>query len=138
MTYKDPLKRLTLPSAPIQSTRTMEEGHIKLVISRGGKQTPLELSLASSATVQELKEAVQTATGISPTLMKLLFKGSQLKEPSKSLSEVKLKSGSKIILMASQTEDIAKVAAGAIVSSLMPSQGETAVAQREPLSELTV
>jgi hypothetical protein len=70
--------------------------------------------------------------------MKLLFKGSQLKEPSMSLLDAKLKSGSKIILMASQTEDIAKVAAGAIVSSLMPSPAEAAAAQKEPLSEMTV
>ncbi len=114
------------------------EDLVKLVISRGGKQTPLELSLAPTATVQDLKEAVQAATGISPTLMKLLFKGSQLKEPSMSLADAKLKSGSKIILMASQTEDIAKVAAGAIVSSLMPSPAEAAAAEKEPLSEMTV
>ncbi len=114
------------------------DDHLKLVISRGGKATPLELSLSPSATIQELKEAVQGATGISPSLMKLLFKGSQLKEPSMTLGDAKLKSGSKIILMASQTEDIAKVAAGALVSSLLPTQTEALAVAKEPLSEATV
>jgi hypothetical protein len=109
---------------------------MKLKISQGKNQFEIEVD-ESADSVENLKLKVQQETGLPPNLQKLLYKGQQLKDPEAPLESLKLKEGAKLILMASQTEDIAKVAAGAIVTKLLPQAAEPS----EPkvvLSELTV
>ncbi len=104
-------------------------------VSQG--KTCHEINVPASSTIAELKSLVEAKTNLQPSLQKLLFKGSVLKDDSV-IEEVGLKENSKIILMASQSQDIAKVAAGAIVSTLLPSQSMIKSIQQPKLSEMTV
>ena len=109
---------------------------MKLKISQGKNQFEVEVN-ETSEKVEDLKLKVQQETGLTPNLQKLLYKGAQLKDPETPLESLKLKDGAKLILMASQTEDIAKVAAGAIATQLLPQAAE-ATETKVALSELTV
>ena len=108
---------------------------IALKISQG-KQTHTLSDLPLESTVSDLKAQIFSLTEIPPSLQKLIFKGKSLQD-SDTLAQANLVNGAKVFLMASQSTDIAKVAAGAIVTSLLPPV-ETLIQQRESLSDQTV
>jgi hypothetical protein len=86
-----------------------------MLVSHG--KTTYKIQLSQSATVLDLKNELQVQSGIAVSLQKLLAKGSMLKDDQlvSSLGEK-----TKIMLMASATKDIAKVAAGALSSFVSP------------------
>jgi hypothetical protein len=91
------------------------EEDIHLAVTHG--KTIYRISLSNSCTVLDLKNELQTQSGIAVSLQKLLAKGSMLKDEQ---TVSNLGGKTKIMLMASATADIAKVAAGALSSIVNP------------------
>lgn len=73
-----------------------------------GKQA-MTVSLPTSRTVAELKQDIETHTGVPPANQKLLFKG-QLRDE-QTLAAAGLKNGSKVIVMGSRLSEIQAAAA---------------------------
>eukprot|EP00906_Rhabdomonas_costata_P007310 RCo010486 len=73
-----------------------------------GKEVVEVDSLGSGSTVGELKALLQQRTGIPVALQKLLLK-TQLKEDSRSLEDVGVKEGSKLMLMGSTVQQVLAV-----------------------------
>ena len=87
---------------------------IDVAISHG--KTIYKISLPPSSLVSDLKAQLQLQSGISSSLQKLLAKGSVLKDD----QQVSSLGKTKIMMMASASTDIAKVAAGALCSIVAP------------------
>lgn len=89
--------------------------NVNITVSHG--KTIYKIPLSPSSTVLDLKNELQTQSGIAASLQKLLAKGSMLKDDQQ-VSTFGEKT--KIILMASASKDIAKVAAAALSSIVSP------------------
>lgn len=89
--------------------------NITIAVSHG--KTIYKIPVQPTATIADLKNELQTQSGIATSLQKLLAKGSMLKDEQQVAS---LGEKTKIILMASASKDIAKVAAAALTSIVAP------------------
>ncbi|XP_030839786.1 ubiquitin domain-containing protein UBFD1-like [Strongylocentrotus purpuratus] len=92
-----------------------------------------DVRVGVESTVAELKTEIQTTTGVPPAMQKLMFKG--LMKDEKTLKELKVTSGSKLMLIGSTAKAVMEVTkpvpAGGIVE-----KDEKASAAKEPLSKL--
>ena len=68
----------------------------------------LQLSMPPTATVLQLHLKLEELTGIQPTMQKVMFKGG-LKDKTKTLQEVGIKNGVKMMLVGSKQDDVAKL-----------------------------
>lgn len=88
----------------------MTEEKITLHI-KYGKDT-LIFDVAKTSTLSQLRTLIQSKTDIAPTLQKIIFKGT-LKDEEKTLGELGLQDGAKLMLVGSKSEQVAKVATAA-------------------------
>ena len=97
---------------------------ITLTVSHG--KNIYKIPLSPTSNVANLKSAIEIQSGIACSLQKLLAKGSLLKDdqPVGNFGEK-----TKIILMATASTDIAKVAAGALTSIVSPAASATVVVE---------
>lgn len=87
---------MNIDDAPQASTSNM----LDLTVSHGGQQH--QLSIAASATLVELQEALYQATQVAPASQKLIYKGKPLISPSNvssTLSALNITNGSKLLLI---------------------------------------
>ena len=94
----------------------------------------LRLSMPPSATVSELHAKLEELTGIPPTMQKVMFKGG-LKDKTKTLADVGIKSGVKMMLVGSKQADIAKLKAAEEAVKKEPTPAEAKAAEKKPLCE---
>eukprot|EP00667_Euglena_gracilis_P007756 EG_transcript_7840 len=72
-----------------------------------GKET-LDLKVPATTTVGQLRVILQERTRVPPAMQKLMFKG-QMKDDAKTLQELGVKDGSKLMLIGSTVEDVVTV-----------------------------
>lgn len=87
---------MNLEDAPQASTSNM----LDLIVSHGGQQH--HISIAASASLVELQDALYQATQVAPAAQKLVCKGKPLLTPSNmsaSLSSLNVANGSKLLLI---------------------------------------
>ncbi|KAJ3184125.1 Ubiquitin domain-containing protein ubfd1 [Irineochytrium annulatum] len=74
-----------------------------------------DIELEPTSTVAELKKEIESRTNISPPLQKVIFKG--ILKDELTLEDAKLTGGAKVMLMASQAQDILNVALPTVAAS---------------------
>lgn len=79
-------------------------------------KSAVEVEKPTTTTVGDLKKEVETTLGIPPEYQKLMFKG-MLKNDDDTLEQVGLKSGAKILLIATKPSDIAATKAAPAATS---------------------
>ena len=84
----------------------MDDETFSLVV-KYGKET-INLDIPSSATLLKLQQELHAKTDIAPALQKIIFKGA-LKDDEKSLKDLGLKSGAKLMLVGSKIDEVMKV-----------------------------
>ena len=96
----------------------------------------LKISMQPTATVAELHLKLEELTGIMPVMQKVMFKGG-LKDKTKTLEEVGIKSGVKMMLVGSKQDDVAKLAAGKAAVAKEPTPEAVAAAEKTPVCHET-
>ena len=97
-----------------------------------GKET-IDLELPPSATVGDLRGALQQRTNVPPAMQKLMFKG-QMKDDTKNLTECGLKEGSKMMMMGSSVQDVVTVNTAADQADIyVPQMKQRAAVWAEPM-----
>lgn len=81
-----------------------EEDPVPLVIIFNKKKH--DVSLALSAKMIALRQEIQRLTGVPPAMQKLIYKGAPKLDDSKTLRELNLSSGSKLMLVGSTLDDV--------------------------------
>lgn len=89
-----------------------------------------DVRLGVECTVAELKTEIQTATGVPPAMQKLMFKG--LMKDDKTLLELKVTSGAKLMLIGSTPKAVLEVTKPVVVGASADKE-EKASTSKEPL-----
>jgi len=101
-----------------KETEAVFFGIVMRLLVKHGKDT-IEVDTEATATVSQLKEELATRTGVQPAMQKLMFKV-QLKEDAKTLQEVGLKDGTKLMLIGTSVEQVLSMAIAPKVVSEAP------------------
>ena len=96
----------------------------------------LQLSMPPTATVLQLHLKLEELTGIQPTMQKVMFKGG-LKDKTKTLQEVGIKNGVKMMLVGSKQDDVAKLKEAEAAVAKEPTEEVAAAAAKVPLCQET-
>ena len=96
----------------------------------------LKLSMQPTATVAELHLKLEELTGILPAMQKVMFKGG-LKDKTKTLEEVGIKSGVKMMLVGSKQDDVAKLKTAQAAVAAEPTPEAVAAAEKTPVCHET-
>lgn len=75
---------------------------VKLSVKHGGQDVALELPEEPAPTVSDVKRAIETATGVFVRNQKLIHKGKTLADGAATLGALKIASGAKLMLLASE------------------------------------
>ena len=94
----------------------------------------LRLSMPPTATVMELHQKLEELTGIVPSMQKVMFKGG-LKDKTKTLQEVGIKNGVKMMLVGSKQDDVAKLKKAEAAVAKEPTQEAVAAAAKTPVCQ---
>ena len=94
----------------------------------------LRLSMPPTATVTELHLKLEELTGIQPSMQKVMFKGG-LKDKTKTLQEVGIKNGVKMMLVGSKQDDVAKLKKAEAAVAKEPTPEAAAAAEKTPVCE---
>lgn len=94
----------------------------------------LQLSMPPTATVADLHLKLEELTGIIPSMQKVMFKGG-LKDKTKTLQDVGIKSGVKMMLVGTKGEDIAKLKKAAAAAAKEPTEEAATAAAKTPMCQ---
>jgi len=115
---------------PMETSSTTSGEMIKFNVNF--KKQNFEIEADSNSTLSELRQKVSALSGVAPGLQKLMYKG-MLKDDSKTLKELNLINGAKVMLVGSTIGDVMATAAQT------PIQTDTKIEEepKESLSDLT-
>lgn len=94
-------------------------------------KTKHEVTWELDKTVLSLKNHIQTLTKVAPSMQKIMFKG--LAKDEKTLRELGITKGSKVMMVGSKLQDVISV--NAVSAGSSTSTEESSAAKREPLSK---
>jgi hypothetical protein len=94
----------------------------------------LQLSMPATATVSQLHLKLEELTGIQPSMQKVMYKGG-LKDKTKTLQEVGIKSGVKMMLVGSKQDDVAKLKKAEAAVAMEPAAEVVAAAAKVPVCQ---
>jgi hypothetical protein len=94
----------------------------------------LQLSMLPTATVAQLHLKLEELTGIQPSMQKVMFKGG-LKDKTKTLQEIGIKSGVKMMLVGSKNDDVAKLKKAEAAVAKDPTEEVAAAAAKLPVCQ---